>query len=284
MRAPRIAAVARADVAGESIVCAYHGWRYGNDGACVGVPAQPGAAAAAERAASAPTSAKERYGLVWACLGDAARATCCRSPSMTTRELRKVLCGPYDVACERAAHRRELPRHGALSVRARRHPGRPGAHRGEGLQGRARATTAPAGRGVIATGCWAWQPQTNSLSHAGSDVEYAYRVVRPLTAILDQAAASADGFREAISLHVQPLAEERSRAWIIMAMTNFARSEEDLRGFQDRIFLQDKPILENQRAAPPAARAARRDPGARRPPIGRLSDATFATSASPTVS
>jgi len=30
-------------------------------------------------------------------------------------------------------------------------------------------------------------------------------------------------------------------------MTNFESSDADLRGFQDRIFLQDRPILENQR-------------------------------------
>jgi phenylpropionate dioxygenase-like ring-hydroxylating dioxygenase large terminal subunit len=103
------------------------------------------------------------------------------------------------------------------------------------------------GKGVIATDCWAWQPQTNSLAHGGSDVEYTYRVVRPLTAILTKLPQAQGDFREAISLHVQPLEEEKSRAWIILAMTNFESSEEDLRGFQDRIFQQDRPILENQR-------------------------------------
>ena len=29
-------------------------------------------------------------------------------------------------------------------------------------------------------------------------------------------------------------------------MTNFVHTEEDLRAFQDRIFLQDQPIVENQ--------------------------------------
>jgi len=59
------------------------------------------------------------------------------------------------------------------------------------------------------------QPQTNSLAHGGSEVEYTYRVVRPLTAILtkvpvcsrasrgDQPARAAD-------------AEESSRVWMVM--------------------------------------------------------------------
>ena len=54
------------------------------------------------------------------------------------------------------------------------------------------------------------------------------------------------GFHEAISLHVQPVGQELSRAWIICALTNLGQTEEELRAFQDRIFLQDRPILEQQ--------------------------------------
>ncbi len=70
--------------------------------------------------------------------------------------------------------------------------------------------------------------------------------MRPLTAILTKLPESQQGFREAISLHVQPVEEEVSRVWMILALTNFAQAEQELRAFQDRIFLQDKPILENQ--------------------------------------
>ena len=83
-------------------------------------------------------------------------------------------------------------------------------------------------------------------AHGGANVEYTYRVVRPLTAILTKIPEQQGGFREAISLHVQPVAEEASVVWILLAMTNFEQSETDLREFQDRIFLQDKPIVENQ--------------------------------------
>jgi phenylpropionate dioxygenase-like ring-hydroxylating dioxygenase large terminal subunit len=102
------------------------------------------------------------------------------------------------------------------------------------------------GRGILASACFFWQPQTNSLAHGGSDVEYSYRVVRPLTAILTKVPQAQQGFREAISLHVQPLSQESSRVWIILALTNFIQGEAELQAFQDRIFLQDRPILENQ--------------------------------------
>ncbi len=71
-------------------------------------------------------------------------------------------------------------------------------------------------------------------------------MVRPLTAILTKVPDVQQGFHEAISLHVQPVEEESSRVWLVMAMTNFEQDEATLREFQDRIFLQDRPILESQ--------------------------------------
>jgi phenylpropionate dioxygenase-like ring-hydroxylating dioxygenase large terminal subunit len=51
----------------EGIVCAYHGLRYGKDGRCTHVPAQPDATIASKiRLRTYP--AVERYGLVWTCL------------------------------------------------------------------------------------------------------------------------------------------------------------------------------------------------------------------------
>ncbi len=100
--------------------------------------------------------------------------------------------------------------------------------------------------GLLASRCMAWQPQTNSLAHGGSEVEYTYRVVRPLTAILTKLPSAQKDFREAISMHIQPLDEELSQVWIILALTNFEQDDATLRAFQDRIFLQDQPILENQ--------------------------------------
>src|SRR5260370_29483929 len=89
------------------------------------------------------------------------------------------------------------------------------------------------GKGILATHCFAWQPQTNSLAHGGSEVEYTYRVLRPLTAILTKVPDVQQGFHEAISLHVQPVEEESSRVWLVMAMTNFEQDEATLREFQD---------------------------------------------------
>ena len=81
----------------------------------------------------------------------------------------------------------------------------------------------------------------------GPMVEYTYRVVRPLTAILTKLPQPQGGVIEAIRLFVQPLDEEHCQAWISLAMSNHTSSDEELRAFQDRIFLQDLETLKAQR-------------------------------------
>ncbi len=230
-------------VAGETLTCAYHGWRFGTDGRCMHVPSQP-RQRLPENACAKVFRTEERYGLVWVCLGEPARAVL-PFPEYDDPRLRKLLCGPYEVT---SSGPRIVENFLDMAHFAFVHAGILGEPaRAEVRDCRVeRWSDGAGGTGVIATECFAWQPQTNSLAHGGSDVEYTYRVVRPLTAILTKVPAKQREFQEAISLHVQPLEEEASRVWIILAITDFDSSDEQLRAFQDRIFLQDKPILENQ--------------------------------------
>jgi phenylpropionate dioxygenase-like ring-hydroxylating dioxygenase large terminal subunit len=227
----------------DAIVCAYHGWRFAADARCVNIPSAPDVAPPV-RAMAWAFSAKERYGLVWVCPGEPV-GDVLPYPEYDDPQLRKVVCGPYEVA---ASGPRIVENFLDMAHFGFVHTG----ILGDTAHTQVRDCTiepiddGAGGKGVLATKCYAWQPQTNSLAHGGSDVEYTYRVVRPLTAILTKLPQAQKDFREAISLHVQPVGEESSRVWIIMAMTNFAQAEDELRAFQDRIFLQDKPILENQ--------------------------------------
>ena len=57
-------------VAADTLSCAYHGWRFGKDGACTYIPAKPNLSP--PRSACAKTYAvREAGGLIWATLGDA---------------------------------------------------------------------------------------------------------------------------------------------------------------------------------------------------------------------
>lgn len=63
----REAPLSAGTVAGGVLTCAYHGWSFGADGRCVGVPSS-GDGAAVPPAAHLPcVSVEQRYGLVWLC-------------------------------------------------------------------------------------------------------------------------------------------------------------------------------------------------------------------------
>ncbi len=62
-------ALSRGEIANNTLVCPYHGWRYNQAGKCVHIPAHPDMVPPAN--AQAKTyHCQERYGLVWVCLGN----------------------------------------------------------------------------------------------------------------------------------------------------------------------------------------------------------------------
>ena len=64
----RGAALSLGHVEGGELVCPYHGWRYGGDGACTRIPAQPAGAKVPTKARALTYLCQERYGLVWVAL------------------------------------------------------------------------------------------------------------------------------------------------------------------------------------------------------------------------
>jgi phenylpropionate dioxygenase-like ring-hydroxylating dioxygenase large terminal subunit len=229
-----------------TLECAYHGWQFDGAGQCTRVPALPSFTPPPSHCAQ-PFAAQEAYGLVWVRL-DAAHTSLPAFAADADAQLRKVHCGPYDVATS-------APRvvENFLDM----------AHFGfvhEGYLG-ARDATAQADyaverttHGIRATGCRAWQPQSNVHSQQGAEVSYTYEVVSPycaqLTKVPDAGSTVIDGkaveWRESIALWVCPTSPEASRVWFTMAVADFATAEAELQKFQDIIFMQDKPILESQ--------------------------------------
>jgi phenylpropionate dioxygenase-like ring-hydroxylating dioxygenase large terminal subunit len=221
--------------------CAYHGWQFAPSGQCVKIPADPEFIPITQKAQV--FHSQEAYGMVWACL-DAPASPVPPFPEFAHSHLNKVHCGPYEVATS-------APRivENFLDM----------AHFGyvhTGILGDLAHTAVPAyevseindarGTGILASRCMAWQPKSNASIATGSMVEYSYRVVHPYGSILTKVPAAQNGFDEAIALLVLPLTEETSRAWFVLAMTDFSSSDDALRHFQDTIFAQDKPIIESQ--------------------------------------
>ncbi len=62
-------ALSMGEIANNTLVCAYHGWRYNEGGKCVHIPAHPDMVPPASAIAKT-YHCQERYGLVWVCLGN----------------------------------------------------------------------------------------------------------------------------------------------------------------------------------------------------------------------
>jgi len=97
---------------------------------------------------------------------------------------------------------------------------------------------------------FAWQAQTNSLAYGGTEVKYTLPGRAAVDGDPDQTAAGANRISAKPSASCAAGRGELSRVWMILALTNFVQSEDELRAFQDRIFWQDKPSWRTRCQAP----------------------------------
>jgi phenylpropionate dioxygenase-like ring-hydroxylating dioxygenase large terminal subunit len=102
------------------------------------------------------------------------------------------------------------------------------------------------GREVIATRCRAYQPLASIVAKEGYEVEYVYRVPHPYCAVLYKSNAVDLSRSDAIALLIQPCSEEQVIAHMLLSVLDNENSDIAIRGYQQLIFAQDKPILENQ--------------------------------------
>jgi phenylpropionate dioxygenase-like ring-hydroxylating dioxygenase large terminal subunit len=219
-------------VGGSALECPYHGWTYGADGRCILMPAHPEQTPPAKACVDVYHAAVA-HGVVWVNLGTG-------SSAVPTFELlddanhQVLLSGPYRV---RASGPRVVENfldvghfpfvhEGILGDRARPEIAEYQAEVNE--------------HGVIATGVKVYQPDPYGTGQ-GSTVTYTYRVHRPLTASFIKHGELSFG----MMLSVTPHDAVDSSAWMWMAM-NY-EPESSMIEFQDRIFAQDRPILESQR-------------------------------------
>ena len=231
--------------------CPYHGWRFAGSGPMVGqvagqvmlVPALPDFTPPPSHHATVFTCTA-RHGLVWVRLAADGEAAPPVFAAEDEPRLRKVNCGPYDVATS-------APRivENFLDM----------AHFGyvheHWLGDRAHTAVPPyqvqsTPTGFLATQCLAWQPKSSVHAQTGAMVEYTYEVNAPYTAVLtkvpDQATVALADFRESIALFICPVTAESSRVWFRLAMNDFDSPDDTLQAFQHTIFTQDQPVLESQ--------------------------------------
>jgi phenylpropionate dioxygenase-like ring-hydroxylating dioxygenase large terminal subunit len=86
-------------VEGDEIVCAYHGWRYGGDGACTAIPQLADPTRVPSRARAVAYRVVERYALTWVAL-EPPRWPLPDVPELEDAAWRTVRTGPFHWACD----------------------------------------------------------------------------------------------------------------------------------------------------------------------------------------
>lgn len=99
---------------------------------------------------------------------------------------------------------------------------------------------------VLATRCKFIQPRAAKSATEAMEVEYVYRVPHPFCSVLYKSCPEDENRQDVIAIFLQPMTEERCRAHLLQSMIDSTSTITDLRRFQQTIFGQDKPILENQ--------------------------------------
>jgi phenylpropionate dioxygenase-like ring-hydroxylating dioxygenase large terminal subunit len=99
---------------------------------------------------------------------------------------------------------------------------------------------------IIATRCRFFQPRASIASTEGDEIEYVYRVPHPYCSVLYKTSHVDESRQDVIAIFAQPVDQEHIRAHMMLCLIDVDNSDAAMRKFQQLIFGQDKPILENQ--------------------------------------
>lgn len=218
------------------LICAYHGWKYNCDGQCVSFPAHPNQKPP-PKAHVKTYASKEKYGLVWASLGRPEKDVP-EFKEWDDPNYRKIFCGPYHY---RASATRAIENFLDVAHFPFVHSGLLGDITRPQIED---YDVEVSKEGIIAKNVRVWQPDPDGTGK-GKVVTYTYHVFRPFTAYFSK---DTDEGRFCMQFNVTPVSEVESIAWVYIAL-NYAKDTPDniLRSFQDKITLQDIPVVESQR-------------------------------------
>ncbi len=223
---------------GEQIACAYHGWRFGKDGACVHIPAHPDQIPPS-KARAKTYHAVERYGLIWACLGEPSNDVPIM-PEFEDARFGAAVCGPFT----------HIRAHGPRLIENYLDAAHfPFVH--EGMLGDPARAAMPefevrrTATGIESDPIFVYQP--DPYGSASGMVSYTYHVYRPLTAHFTKHSPTTTN---GMSLVITPHDELDSSGWFLVATTAQRDSERLRIDYEPRIrqiFEEDRAVVETQR-------------------------------------
>jgi phenylpropionate dioxygenase-like ring-hydroxylating dioxygenase large terminal subunit len=220
------------------IECPYHGWRYADTGQCVKIPAHPHVAPPSRRLVY-PHRGVERYGLIWASLGHPEHDVP-SFPEWDDESFRKVYAGPYRYranALRTIENFFDASHFPFVHAHINGDPDHPDAIEEYEVY-RTR-------QGLKTSEITVFQPYGD---HRGIPVtaRYTYHVCSPTTAYFTKKTGGTERFCTLLS--TTPTDEDEAVLYLIVAI-NFGENltEAQILSRQDRVFEQDRLIVESQR-------------------------------------
>lgn len=221
------------------LVCPYHEWEYETDGACAKIPQLAEGQAIPLKAKASTFACQERYGLVWVNLGGG-DAPLLPYPEYEDASYRSVIWGPQEVLANPPRIAENFLDVGHLAFIHQGYLGVPE----HAVVGDYRMIEDE--DGICSEEIAVFQPDPDGSGQA-KYVYYTYEIVRPLTVRFTKRDRET-GNLMTILLTIRPVSEGKSVAYGILSFNyETGTTDEEIVAFQDMIFAQDKPIVENQK-------------------------------------
>ncbi|MCG3089840.1 aromatic ring-hydroxylating oxygenase subunit alpha [Sporosarcina cyprini] len=235
----RGAALSLGEVKNDCLVCPYHAWEYDDEGACVHIPQLPEGRAIPKKAKATSYACAEKYGLIWVNLAGNDPELFEYKP-MNDETYHHVIWGPQEVVAKPPRIIENFLDVGHLAVV---HVGALGTESHREVHD---YKVHKDGDRIFSDEIAIYQPDPDG-SGIPKYVYYTYEIHRPFTVSFTKRDKENNTLMT-ILLTVRPIDEDRSMAYGILSFNyDTGLSDEALIQFQDEIFAQDKPVVENQK-------------------------------------
>ncbi|MEH7014298.1 aromatic ring-hydroxylating dioxygenase subunit alpha [Neobacillus niacini] len=222
-----------------NLVCPYHGWEYNSEGTCTSIPQLPEGKSIPLKAKAFKYTCRTDYGFVWINLENN-NPEFFSYPEFNDSSYRNILWGPQEVNANPPRIVENFLDVGHLSFIHEGFLGVP-EHPEIGDY-----DVHIEGDRIFSDEIAIYQPDPDGTGVA-KDVYYTYEIVRPLSVRFTKRDPDSDN-KMTILLTILPIAVGKSIAYGIMSFNyETGTSDQEIIDFQDMIFAQDKPIVENQK-------------------------------------
>lgn len=235
----RGAALSLGEVKHDCLVCPYHAWEYNDKGNCVHIPQLPEGRVIPSKAKAEAYGCIEKYGFIWVNLANN-NPEIFTYKEMETADFRNVIWGPQEVNAKPPRIIENFLDVGHLAVV---HVGYLGTESHRVIEDY--KINKEDGR-IYSDEIAIFQPDPDG-SGTPKFVYYTYEIIRPLTVKFTKRDRE-NNSEMTIILTVRPVDENKSVAYGILSFNyDTGTSDEEIVKFQDEIFSQDKPVVENQK-------------------------------------